>query len=61
MASIAVFPESASLVFLSGQRKLTLKMKDLEHYMGERARRGNLLPRGCRNVFRIQVIQDSRQ
>jgi len=60
MAAIAAFPESATLVLYSGQRKLTLKMKDLEYYLGERARRGNMLPRGCRNVFSIRVLTEDR-
>ena len=39
----------------AGQRYLRLKPKDLEHYVGERARRGLLLPRGFRRVDAIEV------
>ena len=34
----------------AGKRKLTLKPSDLEHYHGERGRRGNKLPRGLQRV-----------
>ncbi|MDN3653401.1 DNA topoisomerase IV subunit A [Thalassotalea ponticola] len=39
----------------AGKRKLTLKPSDLEHYRGERGRRGNKLPRGLQRVDRIEV------
>ena len=54
--TIVVVPQEASLNIIAGQRKLTLKPKDLEHYLGERGRRGNVLPRGYRNVVRAQPI-----
>ena len=33
-----------------------MKASDLEHYKGERGRRGNKLPRGFQNVDRVEVI-----
>ena len=39
----------------AGKRKLTLKANDVEHYRGERGRRGNKLPRGLQRVDRIDV------
>lgn len=45
------------LLIDAGQRTLTLKPADLEHYLGERGRRGNLLPRGFRNVSRLRVAE----
>ena len=39
-----------SLQIVSGKRTLTLKPSDLEHYRGERGRRGNKLPRGFQKV-----------
>jgi len=39
----------------AGKRKLTLKASDIEHYRGERGRRGNKLPRGLQRVDRIEV------
>ena len=34
----------------SGKRYLSLKYGDLEHYIGERGRRGHKLPRGFQRV-----------
>jgi len=39
----------------SGTRHMTIKAADLEHYAGERARRGMALPRGWRTVDRLSV------
>jgi len=52
---IAVVPEQASVTLFAGKRKLTLKPSDLEHYIGERGRRGNKLPRGLQRVDNIEV------
>jgi len=53
--AIAVIGESENLTVYSGKRHLTLKLADLEHYQGERGRRGNKLPRGFQNVDRVEV------
>ena len=53
VVAITVLAEDVPLTIIAGQRKLTLKSKDIENYIGERGRRGNLLPRGYRNVKRI--------
>jgi len=39
----------------AGKRKLTLKASDIEHYKGERGRRGNKLPRGLQRVSHIDI------
>ena len=39
----------------AGKRHFTLKAADLQHYQGERGRRGNRLPRGLQNVTALQV------
>ena len=39
-----------TLVIHAGRRHLSLKPADLEHYFGERGRRGAKLPRGFQNV-----------
>ncbi|MCA0402410.1 MAG: DNA topoisomerase IV subunit A [Proteobacteria bacterium] len=44
-----------SLTVHAGKRNFTLKKADLEHYMGERGRRGNRLPRGLQNVTALTV------
>jgi topoisomerase-4 subunit A len=52
---IAVLNEGDSLVLYSGKRSLTLKPSDLAYYQGERGRRGNLLPRGFRQVDCLSI------
>ena len=54
----AVVGESDSLVVHSGKRYLVMKPKDLEHYRGERGRRGHKLPRGFQKVDRLGVNAD---
>ena len=39
----------------AGKRTLSLKADDLEHYKGERGRRGNKLPRGFQRVDQLLV------
>ncbi len=43
------------LTLYSGKRHITLKAADLEHYKGERGRRGNKLPRGFQKVDAVEV------
>jgi topoisomerase IV subunit A len=50
MIAALVVPPGSSLKVLCGQRTMTLKPRDLEGYLAERARRGALLPRGWRKV-----------
>jgi topoisomerase IV subunit A len=50
MVAAVVVPAGAELRVHCGQRTMTLKPRDLENYLGERARRGTLLPRGWRKV-----------
>lgn len=55
LVDLAVLPPGATLVLQAGKRTLSLKPDDLEHYRGERGRRGNKLPRGFQRVERLQV------
>ncbi len=55
--ALVVITESDSLKISSGKRHLTLKNKDLEHYFGERGRRGNKLPRGFQKVDGVEVLK----
>ena len=55
VAAIAVLSVGDVLMVYAGQRHLKLKMSDLEHYRGERGRRGNKLPRGFQKVDRVEV------
>jgi topoisomerase-4 subunit A len=53
LAAVCVLGPDQSLKVKSGQRQMTIKPADLEHYAGERGRRGSALPRGWRNVERL--------
>ena len=57
VVAMTVIPDGATLAIQSGQRQLKLKPADIEHYMGERGRRGNMLPRGFRNISGMQAIE----
>ncbi|WP_114327512.1 DNA topoisomerase IV subunit A [Candidatus Colwellia aromaticivorans] len=52
---LAIVPDGASVTLHAGRRKLTLKTSDIEHYRGERGRRGNKLPRGLQRVDQVDV------
>jgi topoisomerase-4 subunit A len=56
VVAVAVFGEDDQLEVNAGKRKLGLKFSDLEHYLGERGRRGHKLPRGLQRVDSIEVI-----
>ena len=51
----AVVPIDAEVKIISGKRGMTLKPSDLAHYIGERGRRGNKLPRGLQRVDEILI------
>ncbi len=55
LLSAQVVGPAQQLVVQAGQRHLKLKFKDLEHYIGERARRGRRLPRGFQKVDALAV------
>ncbi len=56
MVTAALFTADDQLVIHSGKRHLKLRFSDLEHYVGERGRRGHKLPRGLQRVDRMEVI-----
>ncbi|WP_116867067.1 DNA topoisomerase IV subunit A [Pseudomonas syringae] len=55
VTDLAVIGQGATLVLQAGKRTLSLKPEDLEHYKGERGRRGNKLPRGFQRVDALLV------
>jgi topoisomerase-4 subunit A len=55
VVAVAVFAHSDQLEIHAGKRKMSLQFSDLEHYLGERGRRGHKLPRGLQRVDRIGV------
>ncbi len=54
---MAVLPSGAPLKIIAGARHVVLKGQDLEHYRGERGRRGHLLPRGFQKAEQLIVDQ----
>jgi topoisomerase IV subunit A len=55
VVAYAVINAQQALVVHSGKRHIRLTMNDLEHYRGERGRRGNKLPRGFQKVDVVEV------
>jgi topoisomerase-4 subunit A len=55
VTDLLVLPAGATLVLVAGKRTLSLRGTDLEHYQGERGRRGNKLPRGFQRVDQLLV------
>ncbi|QDF66057.1 DNA topoisomerase IV subunit A [Shewanella sp. SNU WT4] len=56
---LLLVPADMPVTLWAGKRKLTLKPSDLEHYRGERGRRGNKLPRGLQRVDQVTLGDDS--
>jgi len=52
---LAIVPDGVAVTLHAGKRKLTLKASDIEHYHGERGRRGNKLPRGLQRVDNVVI------
>ena len=55
VVALCVLGPRDTLLVHAGRRHLSMKPSDLEHYRGERGRRGNKLPRGFQNVDRVEV------
>ncbi|HRN61881.1 MAG TPA: DNA gyrase subunit A, partial [Luteimonas sp.] len=53
--AVAVVPPGGTLVVKSGARTMSLSFKDLGDYLGARASRGGLLPRGWQKVDGLSV------
>lgn len=52
---MAIINPDQNLLIVGDGKPFTMKPKDWQHYVGERARRGNKLPRGCRMVKGLKV------
>jgi topoisomerase-4 subunit A len=57
VVAYAVLNVGRLLVVHSGKRFIKLTLADLEHYRGERGRRGNKLPRGFQKVDKVEVLE----
>ena len=55
VTAITVLPPLRSLRVIAGKRHVTLSPSDLENFVGERARRGKLLPRGFQRVDKLEA------
>ncbi|MDH5830630.1 DNA topoisomerase IV subunit A [Luteimonas sp. M1R5S18] len=55
VVAVAVVPPGGTLVVKSGARAMSLSFKDLGEYLGARASRGGLLPRGWQKVDALHV------
>ena len=58
MIGMVVVAENEEILVWAGQRYLRLGKKDLEHFRGERAKRGHKLPRGFQRVTRIEIAKE---
>jgi len=57
--AMTTMAETDNLLIYAGKKHMTMKSADQEYYIGERGRRGNMLPRGYRNVSRIVAAPKS--
>jgi topoisomerase-4 subunit A len=55
VVAVAVVAPGGTLAVKSGTRTMTLSFKDLDEYVGARATRGGLLPRGWQKVDGLSV------
>jgi topoisomerase-4 subunit A len=55
VVALTVVHANQKLTVHAGKRHTVFKMADLEHYLGERGRRGHKLPRGFQNVDAMSV------
>lgn len=55
MVACCVFKPEDTLVIYAGKRHVRIKGADLDHYEGERGRRGSKLPKGYQKVERVVV------
>jgi len=58
MIGMVVIAEGKEILVWAGQRYMRIGRKDLEHFKGERAKRGRKLPRGFQRVTKIEVATD---
>ena len=61
LAGVVPIGKGERLIVRAGGRKMRLRFRDLEGYMGERARRGHLLPRGLQRVSALEVEERRRR
>ncbi len=55
VVAMTTMAETDNLLIYAGKKHMAMKSVDQEYYIGERGRRGNMLPRGYRNVNSIKA------
>ena len=55
VADVSILSPGQTLTVISGSKKLKLKPTDWKHYVGERGRRGNKLPRAFQRVEKLEI------
>jgi topoisomerase-4 subunit A len=58
VAGLCVVTEGDTLQVTSGGHYRNFKWSELEHFRGERGRRGSKLPKGYQRVTRLEVVTD---
>jgi len=58
MIGLTVIGQKQELLIWAGQRYLRMGLKDIEHFLGDRAHRGRKLPRGFQRVTRIELATE---
>lgn len=56
LTGVAVVPPHGSVVLWSGEKQKTLSWAEIKEFKGARAQRGSVLPRGWREVERIEAV-----
>jgi topoisomerase IV subunit A len=56
LAGVAVVPPNGQLILSSGEKQKTLTWAELKEFKGERAQRGAVLPRGWREIDRVEGV-----
>ena len=57
VVGVAVMKPGQVLKVNSGKRYLNMKFAELEHYIGDRGRRGHKLPRGFQKVDGLEIVE----
>ena len=55
LADVAVFKRGDQLRITAGRQHMNLKSSDMDNYIGSRAQRGRMLPRGYKNAEKIEA------
>jgi len=60
LVGVAVVAPQGKLLLWSGEKQKTLSWSEVREYKGERAQRGAVLPRGWREIERVEGLQAAR-